>query len=103
VDLASKELIDEAIVGAQKSEDAMAALPVFERRKILGQIAAAIEANKEAFASVLCVEAGKPIKDARVEVARAVETFKTAIEEVGRLDGKFGLFSGLILLFLLWC
>jgi len=40
----------------------MADLPTFERRKILAQIASDIEARKDELASVLCFEAGKPIK-----------------------------------------
>lgn len=62
VSLAEGTHVDQAISGAVEAEEAMAALPTFERRKILSFIASQIEANKDAFASVLCIEAGKPIK-----------------------------------------
>ena len=36
----------------------------------------------------LCIEAGKPIKDSRGEVARLVDTFRIAAEESVRLTGE---------------
>ena len=37
---------------------------------------------------VLCIEAGKPIRDSRGEVARLVDTFRIASEEAGRTYGE---------------
>ena len=54
--------MDLAIQSAKDTEDAMADLPTYERRKILTQIANDIDARKDEFASVLCIEAGKPLK-----------------------------------------
>ena len=39
-------------------------------------------------AMALCIEAGKPIKDARGEVTRLIDTFKIAAEESVRIDGE---------------
>ena len=36
----------------------------------------------------LCIEAGKPIKDSRGEVARLIDTFRIAAEESVRLGGE---------------
>ncbi|MCB1659789.1 MAG: aldehyde dehydrogenase family protein, partial [Pseudomonadales bacterium] len=36
----------------------------------------------------LCIEAGKPIKDARGEVTRLIDTFKVAAEETTRINGE---------------
>ena len=39
----------------------------------------------EELAQSLCIEAGKPIKDARGEVTRLIDTFRIAAEECTRL------------------
>ncbi len=36
----------------------------------------------------LCIEAGKPIKDARGEVSRLIDTFRIAAEESVRMTGE---------------
>ena len=43
----------------------------------------------EEFAYALCREAGKPIKDARGEVTRLIDTFEIAAEEAVRLYGEY--------------
>lgn len=60
--------------------------PHVRREKLLG-ISLAIGAQAERFASTLVREGGKPIRDARGEVARAVDTFRIAAEEATRIDG----------------
>ena len=45
-------------------------------------------ARFDAFAYALCREAGKPIKDARGEVTRLIDTFEIAAEEAVRLYGE---------------
>ncbi len=64
------------------------ALPRWKRRKILEDVAAALIEQKERFAQLIVAEAGKPVRLARVEVDRAVLTFKTAAEEAARLGGE---------------
>src|SRR5580692_2385213 len=64
------------------------ALPRWKRREILEDVAAALIEQKERFAQLIVAEAGKPVRLARVEVDRAVLTFKTAAEEVSRLGGE---------------
>lgn len=64
------------------------ALPRWKRREILEDVAAALIEQKERFAQLILAEAGKPIRLARVEVDRAVMTFKTAAEEVSRSGGE---------------
>src|SRR5690606_40327426 len=39
-------------------------------------------------AEALCIEAGKPINDAKGEVGRLIDTFKIAAEETTRLYGE---------------
>ena len=44
--------------------------------------------QKERFAQLIVAEAGKPVRTARIEVERAILTFKTAAEEAIRLGGE---------------
>ena len=48
----------------------------------------AFEQRAEELAQSLCVEAGKPIKDARGEVLRLIDTFRIAAEESVRMNGE---------------
>lgn len=64
------------------------ALPRWKRREILEDVAGALLAQKERFAQLIVAEAGKPVRQARVEVDRAILTFKTAAEEAARLGGE---------------
>jgi acyl-CoA reductase-like NAD-dependent aldehyde dehydrogenase len=43
-------------------------MPHFQRKEILLQLANELKERKDEFVDVLCVEAGKPIKDGRVEL-----------------------------------
>jgi acyl-CoA reductase-like NAD-dependent aldehyde dehydrogenase len=64
------------------------ALPRWKRREILEDVAAALIEQKERFAQLIVAEAGKPIRLARVEVDRAVLTFKTAAEVLSQMGGE---------------
>lgn len=59
-----------------------------ERAAVLEKISAKILEEKEELAKVIAREAGKPIKDARIEAGRAVLTFKIAAEEAKRINGE---------------
>ncbi|MDP9267932.1 MAG: aldehyde dehydrogenase family protein [Acidobacteriota bacterium] len=48
-----------------------------------------IRAQREALARTLALEAGKPIKTARVEIERAAFTFDVAAEEAVRIPGEY--------------
>lgn len=63
-------------------------LPVHERIGILRRAAAAMAARDEELALQIALEGGKPLTDARVEVARAVNGLELCAEEAGRLEGE---------------
>ncbi|GAB4428766.1 MAG: aldehyde dehydrogenase family protein [Turneriella sp.] len=86
--LATPEVIDRAIAAAVAAEKAMAALAAFERRAVLEHVLARIAERQEELAHLLCIEAGKPIKDARGEVTRLMDTFRIAMEEATRIGGE---------------
>jgi glyceraldehyde-3-phosphate dehydrogenase (NADP+) len=67
----------------------MRALPAFERAAVLSRAAAELVRRKDDIAGVLAGEAGKPIKDARIETDRAAMTFQVAAEEARRLGGEY--------------
>lgn len=52
----------------------MSALKSFERKDILLNIAALIKERENEFVTALAFEVGKTLKDARVEVLRAIDT-----------------------------
>ena len=63
-------------------------LPVHERAAILDRVAAALAERADEAARIICAEAGKPMKAARVEASRAVSTFTTAAAVARTLTGE---------------
>ena len=84
-----REHAEAAITAAVKAFGTTRRLPAFERQRVLRQIATGIHDRKEEFARTLALEAGKPIKNARTEVDRAVFTFNIAAEETVRGYGEY--------------
>ena len=80
--------IESAIAGAARAFEVTRRLPSWKRSEILGKTADAIEAATEDFARTIALEAGKPIKAARVEAQRAAFTFRIASEETKRIYGE---------------
>ena len=64
-------------------------LASYERRDALAHVAACIERDADELATLLSAESGKPIRDARAEVARGALTFRTAAEEALRINGEW--------------
>ena len=60
-----------------------------QRAAILRKITEGITARHEEFARTICQEAGKPIRTARIEVDRAINTFQIAAEESTRIYGEY--------------
>lgn len=50
-------------------------MPSYKRKDILLHVADAIKKREDELAHVITVEVGKPIRDARAEVGRAIDTF----------------------------
>ncbi len=88
VAMADAATIDKAIDAADKAAGAMAKLAPYERQAILYHCVKRFEERYEELALALCIEAGKPIKDARGEVGRLIDTFRVAAEEAVRIDGE---------------
>jgi len=88
VERAGPSAIEESIAAAAAAAPAMARLASHERARILRFCVERFEARAEELAEVLCAEAGKPIRDARGEVTRLVDTFRVAGEEATRIVGE---------------
>jgi acyl-CoA reductase-like NAD-dependent aldehyde dehydrogenase len=63
-------------------------LPAHERARLLDAIAALLRSRSEEAARTISAEAGKPMKAARVEAARAASTFTFAAVEARKLAGE---------------
>ncbi|MBZ2189781.1 aldehyde dehydrogenase family protein [Alcanivorax sp. JB21] len=88
VALADRKAIDQGIAGTVKAAAAMAAMAPYERQAVLDHCVMRFRERSEELAMALCIEAGKPIRDARGEVGRLVDTFRVAAEEAVRIDGE---------------
>ena len=88
VALADRGAIERGIAAAHAARGAMARFPSHARRDVLAHCASRFAERAEELADALCIEAGKPIRDARGEVTRLVDTFRIAAEECGRSYGE---------------
>ncbi len=88
VALADTAAIDAAIAGTVAATEPMRKLAPYERADVLHHCVSRFTERAEELANTLCVEAGKPIKDSRGEVARLIDTFRIAAEEAVRIHGE---------------
>jgi acyl-CoA reductase-like NAD-dependent aldehyde dehydrogenase len=88
VALASAKEIDSAIAAAVKAAEPMAKMASYERQSVLQHCVEQFRIRADELADLLCIEAGKPIRDARGEVGRLIDTFKIAAEESVRMTGE---------------
>ncbi len=86
--LAGPAEIEEAVSAADAAFKKLKALPAYERADIIKKVVEGLEARAEELAQIISLEAGKPLKDARGEVARSVNTFTIAAQETTRQGGE---------------
>ncbi|HEX7096099.1 MAG TPA: aldehyde dehydrogenase family protein, partial [Acidimicrobiales bacterium] len=91
---ATAEHIDAAVAAAVRRRE-QGALPAHQRAEILDTAVRLLRERTEQFARLICDEAAKPIKTARVEAMRAIDTFafaaavaRTATSEVVPMDAS---------------
>jgi acyl-CoA reductase-like NAD-dependent aldehyde dehydrogenase len=85
---ATPEQYEEAVTAAVKAFEVTRTLPAYERGRILREISAGIKARREELGRLISLEAGKPIRDALIEVDRATLTFRLGAEEAERMVGE---------------
>lgn len=88
VPLADPATIDRAIGMAVAATEPMRALAAYQRQAVLDHCVRRFRERFDELATSLCIEAGKPLKDARGEVTRLIDTFRIASEESVRITGE---------------
>ena len=85
---ATEAQYEEAVTSAVAAFEHTKVLPAYERGRALREISNGIKARREEIGRILSLEAGKPIRDALVEVDRATLTFRLGAEEAERMYGE---------------
>ncbi len=80
--------VEAAIESAQRGFAVNSGLPVHKRMEILKNAASVVEGSSEEYARTIACEGSKTIREARKEVARAVQTMTISAEEARRIDGE---------------
>ncbi|MFQ5863148.1 MAG: aldehyde dehydrogenase family protein [Candidatus Brocadiales bacterium] len=80
--------VEDAVSAATEAFRETSSLPTYRRSKILCNIRNGIAKYSEKFARTITLEAGKPIKDSRREVERAIHLMELATEEAKRMGGE---------------
>ena len=88
VAMADSSVIDAAIAASVKAAEPMAKMAAYERQEVLDHCVKRFRERFDELAEALCIEAGKPIKDAQGEVTRLIDTFRIAAEESTRIGGE---------------
>lgn len=77
-----------AVAAARFGAETMREIPAHRRSAMLMEIGRRLLNNQELLARTIAEESGKPIRDARAEVARAATIFQLSGEEAKRLRGE---------------
>lgn len=85
---ATAEDVEVAVSAAHDARAACAALPAHARAAALDSVSRRLAERGEEVAALITAESGKPLKWARLEVARAVSTFRWGAEEARRWSGS---------------
>ncbi|HEX8100636.1 MAG TPA: aldehyde dehydrogenase family protein [Actinomycetota bacterium] len=81
--------VEEAVTRAVDAFGESRHLPTYARSEALLHISQGIAKRADELAEWVAREGGKPLKWSKVEVSRAVSTFRWASEETRRLNGEF--------------
>lgn len=84
---ATQKHVDFAVRSARKSFNTIKLTPN-QRCEILSKLSKLVHENKERLAETLTREVGKPIREARIEVAGVASNFRNLAEEARRITGE---------------
>ncbi|RLD41828.1 MAG: aldehyde dehydrogenase [Bacteroidetes bacterium] len=85
---ASSDDLEKAIIKAQEVQKEMQNLPSYKKYEALMYISNTLKERLDYFAEILALESGKPMRYAKGEIMRSVQTFLVAAEESKRLPGE---------------
>ena len=85
----TREDARQAIAAARRAQPSLAAMSIWERSRLLHQVADVMESRHESLARTLTEDQGKPFwSEAMFEVGKAIEGFRNAAEHVKWLEGE---------------
>jgi acyl-CoA reductase-like NAD-dependent aldehyde dehydrogenase len=79
--------LSDALDAARAGSAAMASMPGHERAALLRRMAAEVDVDADELATLMAIETGKALADARIEVLRAADTLRLCAEEAVRIQG----------------
>lgn len=79
---------ERAVSAAHAGASAMAALIPYERAELLERMRRLLERDAAEFALLVCYETGKPIREARLEVDRSLQTLIASADAARNLRGE---------------
>ncbi|MEJ3741890.1 aldehyde dehydrogenase family protein [Actinomycetes bacterium KLBMP 9797] len=85
---ATPDQVERAVAAAASVAAELVALPAAARAAALDHVARRLAERADEVARLITAENGKPLKWARIEVARGVSTFRWAAEEARRFSGE---------------
>lgn len=89
VEKADRAALGVAIANADRTfREVMRHMPAWQRAEILYKVSELIKANIDELALLIAREGGKPLKDAKAEAVRAVNTVKMSGDEALQLNGE---------------
>ncbi|UVI29640.1 aldehyde dehydrogenase family protein [Paenibacillus spongiae] len=88
IPLADEDDVEAALSSAAQAARTMRGLTSLQRSTILEKVSQLFQERLEDCARILADEAAKPLKAARAEIARTIETYKFAAEEAKRIHGE---------------
>ncbi|QXZ10716.1 aldehyde dehydrogenase family protein [Comamonas sp. Y33R10-2] len=88
VPVSTSQDLDQALRLATRAKGEVAAMPGFERARLLRNVADLLESRTESIATAMTWETGKAIVDARAEVVRSADTLRLCAEEAVRIEGE---------------
>lgn len=80
--------VDKAVRAAKKAQPKWAAVPVWQKVEYLKEFLNLVDKNKNALAKTLCLETGKPLKQAKAEIANIRIGFEAFMEKAKHLYGN---------------
>jgi acyl-CoA reductase-like NAD-dependent aldehyde dehydrogenase len=81
--------VEDAVAAAVRTFEESRRLPTHARAEALMHVSRRIEERLDELAEAVAREGGKPLKWSRIEVTRAISTFRWAAEEIRRWNGEF--------------
>src|SRR2546423_5043152 len=85
---AEERHVEMAVRAAEHGAATMASLANHQRADLLLRIAGELKKDEAELAQRICAETGKPLKEARIEASRSVNTLIAAAHEARQLHGE---------------